>query len=176
MNGLIPKPEAKPLQWENNLFYVSILSLIIIIASFGGFVYYSNQAHQLVEAKNIEINGIGTEEQKILAEDVLKYEIKIRDFSNLINKRQHPTNFLKFLETSIVKGAVVTNMSLNILESKSTLTGVADSFQVLGEQEDLFKNDKMLTKTNLTSAAMDKEGKVNFSFELVINPTMFGKQ
>jgi hypothetical protein len=65
---------------------------------------------------------------------------------------------------------------LNILENKTTLVGTADNFQILGEQEDFFKNHHMLTKTNLGTASMDKKGKVNFNFELNINPTMFTKQ
>ena len=176
MNGLIPKPEIKAPKWEGKLFYVSIISLIVTIAAYVGFGYYLNEASQLIQTKDIEIREIGTEEQKILAKDVLKYEIKIRDFSNLINKHQYATNFFKFLETSTIKGVVVTNMSLNILENKSTFTGAADNFQVLGKQENLFKNHEMLTKINLASASMDKDGKVSFNFELNINPMMFNKQ
>ena len=176
MNGLIPKSETKAPKWEDKLFYVSIISLIITIAAYVGFGYYLNEARQLIQAKNIEIMEIGTEEQKILAEDVLKYEIKICDFSNLINKHQYATNFLKFLETSTTKGVVVTNMSLNILENQVVLIGVADNFQALGKQEDLFKNHEMLTKINLASASMDKGGKINFNFELNIDPMMFDRE
>ena len=175
MNGLIPKPEIKASKWKDNLFYISIISFIITIVAYVGFAYYLDEARNFVQAKNAEIEEIGTEEQKILAEDVLKYETKIRDFSNLIGKHQYAANFLKFLETSTVKGIVIANMSLNILENKAILTGVADNFQVLGEQEDFFKNHEMLSKTDLKNASMDKDGKVSFNFEININPTMFKK-
>ena len=175
MNGLIPKPEIKAIKWKDNLFYVSIISFIIIISAYVGFVYYLDEVRNLVQVKNIEIMEIGTEKQKILAEDVLKYEIKIRDFSNLIDKHQYITNFFKFLEASTLKGVVITNMSLNILENKAVFTGVADNFHVLGEQEDFFKNHEMLLKTDLTNASMDQDGKVSFNFELSVKPTMFKK-
>ena len=176
MNGLIPKPEVKTIGWKDKLFYISILSFIITIAFYAGFVHYLNEAQESVKAKNIEIRKIGTEEQKKSAENILKYEIKIRDFSNLFNKHKYTTNFLKFLDTSILNGIIITDMSLNILENKATLAGVANSFQILGQQENFFKNHDMLTKTNLGATSMNKLGKVDFSFELNINPTMFNKR
>lgn len=176
MNGLIPKPEVKTLKWKDKLFYISILSLIVTIAFYAGFVYYLNGAQELVKAKNIEIRKVGTEEQKKSAEYVLKYETKIHDFSNLLNKHKYATNFLKFLDTSLVNGVIITDMSFDILDNKAALVGIADSFQILGEQEDFFKNHDMLTKASLGRASMDKKGKVNFDFELNINPTMFNKR
>ena len=176
MTGLIPKPEVKTIGWKDKLFYISILSLIITIAFYAGFVYYLNEAQESVKAKNIEIRKIGTEEQKKSAENVLKYEMKIRDFSNLFNKHKYATNFLKFLDTSILNGIIITDISFNILENKATLTGKADNFQILGEQENFFKNHEMLTKINLGAASMNNLGKVDFKFELNINPTMFNKR
>lgn len=176
MEGLIPKPEKKAPKWKNNLFYLSILMLIITIGSYAGFVHFLDEANRLIQAKNIEIQEIGSPEQKISNEKVLKYERKINDFLNLTNNYQYASNFLKFLETSVINGVVLTNMSLDVLESKAELTGNADSFQILGQQQDFFKNSGMLAKTNLISTAINKEGKVSFIFDLSINPEMFQKQ
>ena len=176
MNGLIPKPEANNIEWEDKLFYVSILLFIITIAFYFGFAHYLNEAQESVKAKNIEIREIGTEEQKKSAENVLKYEIKIYDFSNLLDKRKYATNFLDFLDTSILNGVIITNMSFNILEDNATLVGTARNFKILGDQESFFKNHEMLAKTKLGTTSMDKTGRVNFVFQLDINPTMFDKQ
>lgn len=176
MNGLIPKPEVKRPKWEISLFYISFFLFILTLISYVGFAYYAKKTNDLIQSKNIEIDAVGTEEQNILAQDVLKYERKIRDFSNLINQRQYPANFLEFLGKSTLKGVIITNMSLDIVENQVTLSGIADNFQILGQQEDFFKNHEMLTKTDLASASMDKDGKVNFNFSLSINPIMFKKQ
>ena len=176
MNGLIPKPEIKTTGWKDKLFYVSILSFIITIALYAGFIYYLDKTQELVRAKDAEIREIGTEEQKKSAENVLKYEIKIRDFSNLFNKHKYATNFLNFLDTSLVNGVMITDMSFNLLENKATIVGVADNFQILGEQEKFFKNHNMLATTNLDRASMNKNGKVDFNFGLNINSMMFNRQ
>ena len=174
MNGLIPKQEIKSRGLRDYLLYVSILTFIAAVVCFVIFHYYSSQTSGLVQLKDEELSKIGTEEQKISADKVLKYEKKIRDFSRLISKRKYSVNFIKFLEESTLQGVVIHNMSLDIPGNKALLKGRADSFQTLGRQEDFFKNNEMVVKTYLSNTSMGQDSKVSFNFDLDVSPDIFG--
>ena len=173
MPDIIPKPKVKIPEWQNILLYASLITLSIVILLCAVFGYFQNKLSQEIQAKESELLQIGTPEQKILEKEILAYEKKIQNFGILLNSHQYNTNFLKLLENLAHQDTVFTDIFLDASEYKAVITGETKTFKTLGDQLKIFEQEEMLKNVELSNMSMGKEGKVQFTFNLEIEPEIF---
>ncbi len=170
MFNIIPKSIPKKSKLQTILFYASIIVLVIIIFSYIIIGHFQNKALQTVQSLDAKLANIGTSEQKILEKDVLYYRDKIQSFAYLFDNHQHPLNFLKILEDIRQEDVIFTKFSMNVLEHNVVLNGQTNGFKVLGEQLNIFKQNKAIKNIELSQMSMSNLGIVNFVFDLEIEP------
>lgn len=173
---IIPKPPAKIPFWLNILLYFSIILLIFSISSYFVLDYY------LIKKSEITLQDLEKEieekksEKKALEEEILNYQKKIEDFSFLLDQHLVNLNFFNFFEKISHPKVWFSDFNSIPGEAKIKVSGQAESFQVLGQQLLIFKAEPLIENLNLSEISLGEEGKIKFTFNLILSPQIFTPQ
>lgn len=170
---IIPKPKVKIPPWLNFLFYFSI---VLLIAS--PFAYFTLDYFLKKTETNLQTLEETLAEQKMpqeiaLENRVFDYQKKIEDFSWLINQHLYSSKFFDFFQKICHPKIWFSQISLDLKEYQLVVSGEAETFLVLGQQLQIFKQENLIKSVNLARISMGREGGVDFSFNLLLNPIIF---
>ena len=160
---IIPKPRPKTPFSVSFLFYFAIL---LVIISIGGFFFLESQISSLKEEKEelgrqiVELEG---EEEKKLEEEILSFGEKIKVFKEIFANHKISSNFLFLLEDSCHQKVQLTSLNLAAENGLVSLQGKTESFQILGEQFLIFRENEKMENPILSNISLDREGKINFN-------------
>ena len=169
---IIPKEAQKIPRWLDVLFYLSVGLLIFVFISY--FLLF--QSIKASEATETDLDAkIAAEEAKSspLRDEILTYQKKIKDFSVVINGHLEASNAFGFIESKCHPDVWFSNFSLKTEAGDIALSGEAQNFQALGQQMIIFRDEPMITKSNLGSITMGKGGSIGFSVTLSLDPSVF---
>lgn len=77
--------------------------------------------------------------------------------TGILEKDTHPK--VSFLE-----------MNLDAAANTAILSGVTESLEIVGQQVNLFQNDRMVKSVKLSKADINKDGKIEFTLNIVFDP------
>ncbi len=177
---IIPKEAAKLPLWQNIMFYFSIGLVLSILGSYGILYHFTKKAVE--DFNNIDKAIIqGKTEQILTLENEMKsYRDKIDDFASLINNHKFSYNFFGKLEDKI--GVLEKNthpkvffneMNFNVTGNSVVMSGTTESFEIIGQQIFLFQNDPDVKSVKISKAEINKEGKIDFNLDILLDPTLF---
>jgi hypothetical protein len=170
---IIPKKVIQIPRWLNYLFYISLIVLFLVII--GVFVvnnYISNSQVKLKELESLLVQ-IRTPENISLESEVRNYERKIKDFAPLLEAHLETSNVFKFLQEDCHPKAWFQQFSLDSKQNKVNVSGKTQSFETLGQQILIFKNDELVQDVKLEQVSLGKEGKIDFNLSISLNPQIF---
>jgi len=171
---IIPKRiTAKPPILLNVLFYLSLTLLIISILSYFALFLFQKNSQKTLNDLEKKIALKGTPEEKALEAKILLYQDKINNFSDLINSHQLNSNFFNFLESLTHPQIFFSKADLKIREGHVFISGIAENFEVLGQQFLIFKEESFVKNVSLLKASVGKDGKIEFDLDLVFDPAQF---
>ncbi len=166
MIEIIPRPIQKLPLWQNILFYLSIVFLVVTISLY--FVFDHLQKKSTVSLQNLQnlISQEKTSEGVALEKEVFNYQKKIQDFSQLLSKHLYPSNFFKFIEENCHPKVWFSQISLNPEQAEVNLVGEAENFTAIGQQILIFKSSPSVRNVVLAQISIGKRGRVDFGLNL----------
>ena len=170
---IVPKDIAKKPFWLNILFYFSLVLLIGLSASYFTLNYFIQKADQRIQELDEELEKAKTPEEIALEGEVLGYQEKIGDFSVLIKDHRFNSNLFSFLENLTHPKVWFSNFTLDSEIKKVKISGETESFQTLGQQLIIFQNEEHIKKVDLSNIALGERGKIEFDFDLLLDPKIF---
>ena len=173
MVEIIPKETPPIPKWLNILFYFSLVLLVFSII--GYFVLDSslrNSQKNLADSRET-LAGEETPERITLEKEILSYEKKVKDFFSLIDSRQESSRIFNFLQKTCHPKVWFTQFSLDLKDRGVTFSGKTQSFESLGQQLLIFKDENLVKAVNLEKISISKEGEINFDLFLSFNPQIF---
>lgn len=178
-----PKPANKSPFLVNILFYLSITLLLSMIFSYFILDRFQKSASEKIRQIDSKISSEKTQEWISLEEELKTKKKKIDDFSALIKEHNLPSKFLAFSEGTfsetknfgnlIHPKVQILSFSLDIKNSKVKISGLTENFITLEQQYLIFQSEPLLKEVNLSNILIGKEGKINFSFEISFDPSVF---
>jgi hypothetical protein len=168
---IIPRPISKTPLWQDILFYFSIALFLGSILVFFALNHFQQKATaELDSVKKLIIeheaaSGIGS-----LEKEVLTYQKKIGDFSNLFESHRLSSSVFPFIESLTHPQVVWTGFNLDTEASVVLLSGQTQNFQTLGQQISILKGEELISSLDLSDVKLGKEGKVDFKLKLSLNP------
>lgn len=165
--------------WQNILFYFSIGLTLSFLVGDGVLYYFTKKAAE--DAKNIKIAIEQGKTQQILnLENLIKsYRDRIDEFSSLVANHKLSSNFFGesqyktgILEKDTHPKVMFNEMTFNVRDNTITLSGVTETFEILAQQVVLFQNDKMVKSVKTSKADTNKEGKIEFTLDIVFDPAL----
>lgn len=172
---IIPKPITKFPIFLNILFYLSLILLVATISSYFVLNNFQKKAEENLSALETELTRSKTPEEIALEEEVFGYQRKIKDFSYLISNHITNSNLLKLIENSSHPKVWFSEVTISSQDKKAKLSGLTDSFQILGQQFFIFKKESLIKEVDLSDISFGKEGKIEFTFNLLLDPKIFQK-
>jgi len=166
---IIPKPIEKIPIWQRILAYLSILILLVLIVA--SFILISLEKEAKIALQNLDekIFKARTSEIISLEKEILTYQKKIKDFSQLIGEHLFPSKLFPFLEEKTHQKISFSKIDITPRDSKISLLGQTESFSTLGQQLSIFQ-DSLIKDLSLLGVSISKEGKIEFSLEISFDP------
>ena len=170
MVEIIPKkvPELPP--WLNIAFYFSLA--ILISSILGCFVLGNSLKNNQKTISNLEKSLLeGRSSERInLEKEILKYQRKIEDFSQLLSKHLTITEVFNTLQKNCHPEVWFSRFNLDAKEAKISILGETQNFETLGQQLLIFQNENLIKEVNLDQTLITKEGKIQFNLILSLDP------
>ncbi len=170
---IVPRPKARPKRITNVLFYFSLVLLILTIAAYFGLYSIKDKKNQELEDLRTRLAVQETAELRDLKKNLKRYEEKVRDLSILLDSYREPTKFFEFLGTVTHPRVVWSNVTLNLIEGKVSISGQADSITTLIQQTYIFEGESRIEDFNLSSFFLEEGGKVSFGVDLSLASQLY---
>jgi len=103
----------------------------------------------------------------------LGWQEKIKVFKEIFENHKISSNFFSLLESSCQQNVQLTRLNLATEDSRVSLEGKTESFQSLGEQFLIFRENEKVRDLILSNISLDREGKVNFSLTFSLLSEVF---
>lgn len=165
------KKETPMLRRLNFFLILSIIFLLSVSAVYLLAIFSIRRVEENIS--QLEKALIETEEERILEERVLLYEWKIKEFDSLLQRHKSPIRFFELLEELSHPKVYFTRLELDTEKAVVDLEGRAEDFQILSQQQEIFQQNQYLIKANLLGASLAEEGRVEFTFHLLLEPDFF---
>ncbi len=172
---IIPKPKVKTPAWIKLFLYVCLIVVGVLI---GGFFLLQGQVVALEQEKDdlgAQIIEVERQTQEILAKEIVDLSKKISTFSRLFRERKNLSKVFGFLR-SICHPKV--QFSSCKIEGKNNFIGliaVTESFQTLGEQLFILKENEEIETLDLFGVSFDARGKIQFEVNITLSEKFFKK-
>ncbi len=168
---IIPKPKFGETPWTKVILYVCLAIIIVFFLSY----FFLTSSKRKLEADLIELKTKleRIPEERILEDEVFKYQRKIEDFAVLLNLHQLPLNFFILLEENTHPEIWFFEFELSLENNSLVLLGQAGNFEILGQQMLIFQKQESIKNMNLSNVSIDKQGKIEFELQLTFDPKIF---
>lgn len=180
---IVPKPVPRNPFSSTILLYLSFISAI---AAISGYLVLSSLAKRdadRIKELDEQMAQVRSPDEISLEKDIKMKKKKIDDFAKLIGEHRTPSEFFAFSDGAFSQtknfGALIhprvqiLDFALDLNESKLNITGQADSFTTVGQQQIIFEQESLIKETVLSAVSFGKEGGINFSFDLSFDPNIF---
>lgn len=169
---IIPKETPKIPPWLDILFYLSAGLLIFVFISYflvSQSIKAAGKAEQEIDAKLAAEVSRSAE----LKKEILTYQKKIKDFSGVISGHMENSNIFAFIEKQCHPRVWFSEFDLDTKEGVVTLSGETQSFQALGQQMIIFRDQEVVKSASLKGVTMDGGGQISFELSLSFDPSIF---
>jgi len=169
---IIPKKKVVTPPWQIIFFSISIILLLFSLS----FYFFLSSQEKEYQNKISEIEGLIQEEAK-KEEEKIKEVVRIKDristFSQITEKHVFVSDLFEVLADTTHPKVFYKSFDLNPGKNSFNLLGETENFFTLGQQFLLLKQNPMVNEIELSRISKTKEGKVEFTFNLTLNPNIF---
>jgi len=166
MVEIIPKETPQLPRWLVILFYLSFVLLIFSIISY----FVLNSSFQKAQRSLKDLNGAlisqETPEKAALKKEIINYQRKIEDFSQLVVEHSKTSEIFPLIEKNTHPQIWFSQFNLDAGDKTIDLLGQAASFESLGQQILIFKENEFINGVNLENVSISKTGEINFKLSL----------
>lgn len=175
MVGIIPKTIEKSPPWQDILFYFSIG--LLLASAFSFFVLNDSlkKAENSLQSIEQALAKTGTADQLNMEKEIKITEKQVKDFSQIIDSHIYPSKIFDFLPKIIHPRARFKQTGLDAVKSEVNVSGEAESITALQQQIFIFQKEPLIKSFTFNSFSFGEKGKVNFNFNLSINPRIFNQ-
>jgi len=162
MVELIPKETPQISRWLNVVFYFALILLFSSIISFFVLGNSIKTGQNKLQGLRTAFFEGRTPERIALEKEILNYEKKFKDFSSLAPYHLENSNFFNLLEETTHPKVWFSKINFNTERGSVSFSGVTQSFESLGQQILIFKDENSISDVNLERISIDKTGRINF--------------
>jgi len=166
---LIPQEKTfRESRWLTLFLILSIVLFLVVFSAYFFIGYLIDVSGQNVEYNRKVISARRAGERE-LEDKVFGYEQKIADFPLLLEKQKNISEFFENLQKVVHPQIWFSELEFNVPGEVVILRGEAESFQVLSQQEELFRQNPFFSEIDLHNASPTEEGKIEFNLSLFLN-------
>ncbi|MDO8436198.1 MAG: hypothetical protein Q7S82_02320 [bacterium] len=170
---IIPKKPSQYSVWFNILLYISLILFVFVLVVF--LIFNNSVKNSQKVLKNTEDNLAkeDTPEKAALKKEIAAAQKKINDFSGLIDQHLANTEPFKFIERKTHPRVWFSQINISSREGTVSLSGETKSFESLGQQLMIFREETLVRSVALKNVAIGKEGRIVFDLSISLAPEIF---
>jgi len=173
MPGIIPRSTNRAPGWVNILLWTSLIILVITLVGYFGIKSGISSLGEEIEETQQKIVNIETPENQKIEKNLLIYQAQAGYFTQALTERHYPTKVFTLLEKLTYPDVVFTSFNFNQEKYQISLQGYASSFQVVGEQLSVMREDEFIQEVEITSLTIGEKGEINLGITLKLLSSLF---
>ena len=173
MVEIIPKEAYKPSKGLNILFYFAIFLLLLSVGGYFTLNNFLQKAENDLAALEQEISQIMTPEKAALEQEVLTSKNEIDKFANLVNQHLETSKVFGIIQRATHPQVWFTGFDLNSRQKTFEVSGETQSFETLGQQILIMRNEEAISTVELDTLSIGSDGRVEFILSLSLKPDTF---
>ena len=176
--SFIPKQSLTAVDRGGGVGLFLLLSIIIFLMSLiaaGAAFGYQQVLNRTIADKDADLKLREGEFNSGTIQDLLRIDRRITQTRALLQKHVAPSAILYFLSTITLKRVQLNSFDATINKDGGAtlgLSGVADSFSSVALQSDQFGATKVLKDVVVSGVSVNEKGKVSFSVNATVDPTL----
>ena len=164
---------TKRFWWMDVIFYFAISLLVASVFCYVIFLAKNVMQRSEIKAEVEAMQSIGTDEQKRQEGQVIGYQRKINDFSNLLKNHQFASYSFAFMQTQTMPNIWYKQFSLNRSSAEIQLSGEAESLDALSRQLTILEKNKYVKNLGGLSTAISESARFTFNYSLFLDSAIF---
>ena len=173
MDEIIPKTIVKSSPVLDILFYLLIMVIIGMVGIYGYLINVEKNTRVVLANLEQTLAKEKTAEERVLEGDMLILQKRLKDFSVLFANHQSAHVLFELLEGNCHPRVWFSSLKFDFKEFRLGLGCRAANFQATEQQIIIFQNIPDVLEVNLSNLSVRKDGKVDFSLDLTLNPELF---
>ena len=141
---------TKKFWWMDVIFYFVISLLIATVFCYIIFLTKNSFQREDIKKEIAALQTVGTDQQKEYEKEVISYQGKINDFSNLLKNHEFASNVFAFIQTQTMPNVWFSQFNLDEKNNGVQLSGEADDIDALSRQVATFEKNKYVENIALS--------------------------
>ena len=164
---------SKRFWWMDVIFYFVISLLISSIFCYLIFLDKDNMLRDQIKQQDLELHKVGTESQKAQEKEVIGYQKKINDFTNLLKNHEFASNVFAFMQSQTMSNVWFKQFSLDEKNSAVQLSGESDDVDSFSRQVATFEKNQYVKSIGTLNSSLGGSAKIEFNINLVLDQKIF---
>jgi hypothetical protein len=171
--GIIFQLRTKKFWWMDVIFYFAMSLLVATVLCYLIFLIKNNFQKKDIADQIVALQTEGTDRQKEQESEVISYQKKISDFSNLLKNHAFASQVFYFMQKETMPNVWLKNFTLDGKKADVTFSGEADSAAAFSHQIEVFEKNEYVKSINVLNSTMGESLKQEFNLDLALNPKIF---
>jgi len=149
---------------------ISFVLIIAAVAAYLGLFFYRNNLIQEKNDLESQIYQIDGQRDLAMEANFINLEKGISDLKKVLENRMYPSYLFKMVEELTLPTVWFENMNADFSKATLDLDVAADSYDTMAKQIVILENDFRIKEVNFSDVKLEKEGGVNSSFNIALDP------
>jgi len=164
---------TKRVWWMDVIFYFVISLLVATVLCYLIFLTKNSFQREDIKKEIAALQTVGTDQQKGYEKEVISYQGKINDFSNLLKNHEFASNVFAFVQAQTMPNIWFNQFTLDEKNNGVQLSGEADSMDALSRQVATFEKNKYIESIGNLSSSLGTSSRIKLNINLVLNQDIF---
>ena len=164
---------TKKFWWMDVIFYFVISSLIATALIWVIFLVKDGMINKQIDATKTALLTVGTQLQKSQESDVISYQKKINDFTNLLKSHEFASHVFNFMQAQTMPNVWFKQISLDERSNSVQLSGESDSMDAFSRQVATFERNTYVKNIASLNSSLGGSARVGFNISLQMDKNIF---
>jgi hypothetical protein len=163
----------KKFWWMDVIFYFVISSLVATVLCYFIFLVKNNMQEKDIGNAEVALQTVGTNQQKAYEKEVILYQRKINDFSQLIVNHKFASTVFSFMEHQTRPNIWFKQFNLDQKGGQVQLSGEADDMEAFSRQTSTLEKNEYVKNISLLNSSLGISARVQFNLNLLLDSKIF---
>ncbi len=164
---------TKKFWWMDVIFYFVMSLLVATIICYLIFLIKNSIQRLDIQKEINSLQTVGTDQQKEHETEVIEYQKKINDFSDLFKNHGFASQVFYFMQQETRPNVWFDRFDLQQKEATVDLSGQADDNEAFSRQIDVFEKSEYIKSIDILNSSLTESSGIKFNLSLSLDPKIF---
>lgn len=166
------EPGIKEAKWP---LVVVILLAILVLGGWLALSYYKKSLENQIGVMDSKIAELQSNENKDWSQKIKQLQQSLKAAGPPLKEHVFSSSAFQLLQDSTLPEVRYTNFDLKTNGAVMSVSGEAQTYNVLAKQIAIFNGNKMITNVEVSKVALNQAGGVSFQLTITLDPSLFKK-